>query len=584
MDHRLTISESERRAGPPGAAAIDRVVERFDERGFVVLDGLFPVDLVDGLHAACRAQFGAMDSPAMAAVARRGGPNRFLEVGPHRYEIAVQMTDAFRDPRAYAGEFLLRLLWRLLDGECHLSSFTVVVSFPGAGRQHVHRDYPHLFSDHELATRLPAHAVSVVLPLVDVDRRTGPTGVWPGSHRWPEARAADPADVVAPETRKGDCLLLDYRTLHAGMPNSGEIIRPTLYMVYSRPWFFDEDNHRRRTPVDRPVGPDDDDLPGPVRSVLTRAYTANQRRLLAMEAPGAPSQGAPIRGDVQGARLPDDPAVLGLMSDQLWARGEREQAAVLFKKMRILRSRFPAGDRAPERGEPVPGFYSRATWQSRLDSERAFWDRWIGSRGGGYSDFVPRFDPGRELDGRLARLIEAAEDAEVRLLDVGAGPATVLPIRWGGRRVTTVAIDPLADDYDRAFERHGLRPPVRTQSGEAEHLDRLFPENRFDFVYARNSLDHSYDPVAAIHQMVRVAKPGCCVMLEHGENEAVAANYEGLHQWNFEMDDSGAFSVWRPGFRVNVARELDGRCTVETTTTLLPNRQRTVTAILRKMA
>ena len=279
MDYRLSISEAERRGGAAGAAAIDRVAGRFDEHGFIVLGGLFPVDLVDRLHAAYLAAYGAMDSSAMAAAAQRDGPNPFLEVGPHRYEIAVPMIDAFRDPRTYAADFLLPLLWRLLDGECHLSSFTVVVSYPGAGWQHIHRDYAHLFSNHQLSTRLPPHAVSVVLPLVDVDRRTGPTGIWRGSHRWPGAREPNPADVVGPETRKGDCVLVDYRTLHAGLPNSGPVLRPTLYMVYSRPWFFDEHNHRRRIPVDRPPGPDDEHLPEPVQTLLTRAFTANARRM-----------------------------------------------------------------------------------------------------------------------------------------------------------------------------------------------------------------------------------------------------------------------------------------------------------------
>jgi hypothetical protein len=286
MDYRLSISEDARRGGSVGAAAIDKVVERFDRNGFVVLGGLFPVELVDRLHGACRAQCGSMDSAAMATAARRDGPNPFLEVGPHRYEIAVRMIDAFRDPRTYAADFLMPLLWRLLEGECHLSSFTVVVSHPGAGWQHVHRDYAHLFSDHQLSTRLPPHAVSVVLPLIDVDRQTGPTGVWLGSHRWTGGREADLADVVGPETRRGDCVLVDYRTLHAGMPNSGATVRPTLYMVYSRPWFFDENNHRRRNPVDRPAGPDDDHLSEPLRSLLTRAFTANDRRALATGAAG----------------------------------------------------------------------------------------------------------------------------------------------------------------------------------------------------------------------------------------------------------------------------------------------------------
>jgi isocitrate lyase len=49
--------------------------------------------------------------------------------------------------------------------------------------------------------------------------------------------------VTAFPFRRGDCLLLDYRTLHTGMPNQSARVRPVLYMVYARGWFFDEANH-----------------------------------------------------------------------------------------------------------------------------------------------------------------------------------------------------------------------------------------------------------------------------------------------------------------------------------------------------
>ena len=50
--------------------------------------------------------------------------------------------------------------------------------------------------------------------------------------------------------QRGDCVLVDYRTLHAGMPNNSSIVRPILYLVYMREWFFDDGNHRQRLPLD----------------------------------------------------------------------------------------------------------------------------------------------------------------------------------------------------------------------------------------------------------------------------------------------------------------------------------------------
>ena len=52
-----------------------------------------------------------------------------------------------------------------------------------------------------------------------------------------------PDGVTACPIRRGDCMLLDYRTLHTGLPNQGTRVRPILYMVYARGWFFDDANH-----------------------------------------------------------------------------------------------------------------------------------------------------------------------------------------------------------------------------------------------------------------------------------------------------------------------------------------------------
>jgi hypothetical protein len=38
-------------------------------------------------------------------------------------------------------------------------------------------------------------------------------------------------------------MLLDYRTLHTGLPNQSAAMRPILYMVYARGWFSDDATH-----------------------------------------------------------------------------------------------------------------------------------------------------------------------------------------------------------------------------------------------------------------------------------------------------------------------------------------------------
>ena len=179
------------------------------------------------------------------------------------------MTGAFGRTDVFANDLLLKFLVRLLGDDMHLSNLTVVVSHPGATKQHAHSDHPRLFSEPGIGPSLPVYAINAAIPLIDVDIEMGPTGVWLGSHR------SEPKVLTAPTAvslQRGDCMLLDYRTLHAGLPNQSGRARPIVYMVYARRWFFDHGNHLRRIPLDM-TAEHYDQLPASVRPLLARAFS-----------------------------------------------------------------------------------------------------------------------------------------------------------------------------------------------------------------------------------------------------------------------------------------------------------------------
>jgi hypothetical protein len=244
----------------------------FREHGCVLLRGMFPPAAIEAMHREYVAQFGTLDVVAMGAEAGKPAPNRFLSVGGSRYDITLRMTGAFGRPDVFANDRLLKFLARLLGEHIQLSNFTAVVSHPGAPRQHVHRDQGHLFPELAVGPALPVYAVNAAVPLTDVDLRTGPTGVWLGSHRWAEDSGAEIETMTITALQRGDCMLLDYRTLHAGMPNASGQIRPIIYMVYARPWFFDNANHVSRIPLDMPIE-HYNKLPASLRPLLTRAFS-----------------------------------------------------------------------------------------------------------------------------------------------------------------------------------------------------------------------------------------------------------------------------------------------------------------------
>ncbi|MEZ5384374.1 MAG: methyltransferase domain-containing protein [Prosthecobacter sp.] len=200
-------------------------------------------------------------------------------------------------------------------------------------------------------------------------------------------------------------------------------------------------------------------------------------------------------------------------------------------------------------------------WQSGQKSERAFWDRYLKTRGLRWRDeFERRMSPELELDAELAGLLSAALVAgePPKIVDVGAGPLSVVGKRMGGMTVQLTALDPLAAEYDKLLKKHGLQPPVRTQLGKAEDVPDLLPKESFDLAHARNCLDHGLDPFFAVVQMLSVVKPGGYVYLKHRPNEGINEDWHGLHQWNFSISAAGDFTISSRNAEMNVNQALVG--------------------------
>jgi hypothetical protein len=239
------------------------------------------------MHREFSAQFGTADLTRMRELAAGPAPKRLMQVSDARYDIVLRMTGAFGSPEVFANGLLVQLLRPLLGQHMLLNSLTAVVSHPNAKPQHIHRDYPHLF---DYGRDLPAHAVTAVVPLIDVDVATGPTGVLLGSHLW-DGNEPPGQSMTVTALQRGDCMLMDYRLLHAGLPNRSGRARPMLYMVYARPWFFDQHNHlgTSRNPVDMPIERYNE-LPTSVRPLLARAhYNAMLSRWGEVDAPPGPA-------------------------------------------------------------------------------------------------------------------------------------------------------------------------------------------------------------------------------------------------------------------------------------------------------
>lgn len=204
-------------------------------------------------------------------------------------------------------------------------------------------------------------------------------------------------------------------------------------------------------------------------------------------------------------------------------------------------------------------------WNKALPYESDFWTRWAAGKGkveiyDWSEDYKFRTDPDAVMQQKIIDL--APNKMDIDILDVGAGPLTVLGKKYPGKNISITAVDPMAQEYDNILEKFNIIPPVRTILCEAERLDEHFTSKKFDIIYCQNALDHSYDPFLAIKKMLDVLKPDGSIMLFHENNEGENEGYRNLHQWNF-CSEKGSFIIWQPGsVKINVTKELYDRALV----------------------
>jgi len=197
-------------------------------------------------------------------------------------------------------------------------------------------------------------------------------------------------------------------------------------------------------------------------------------------------------------------------------------------------------------------------WAENLNSEVHFWNDWFSTKGSLWpEDFRVRFNPDREFPHYLVEKFPNPETT--RILDVGSGPVTGFGFMYKGSRLNISACDPLAYFYNIMMEKHHIHPPIPTEVGFSEELSSFFAPGSFDLICCSNALDHSFEPIRGIEEMLIVARLGGIVFLTHHINEASSQpddelNYQGLHQWNFDAED-GEFIIWNRNTRINVSEK-----------------------------
>ena len=217
--------------------------------GVVALDGLLSKQAIDTLRGSVMRRHPEFADKALLSDFQNNGEGRFIA--------PVAISREVHDSGVLAMPALMALAEATLGPDWVFEAFGMLMAFPGCTEQGRHRDGAELFPETPLGAVLPAFALTVLIPLVDVGEDNGATAFQLGTHRYPPGGADYPASSV--NLPRGSLIAWNYETVHWGLPNRSDQPRPALYITLCRPFWTDMANYggsaRTRLLVDEDVVP-----------------------------------------------------------------------------------------------------------------------------------------------------------------------------------------------------------------------------------------------------------------------------------------------------------------------------------------
>jgi len=145
----------------------------------------------------------------------------------------------------------MALVKDMLGNSIHWAA-SVVYSKPGATDQDWHADGPHIgkIANRDGTQKADnAYSLCIFLPTIDLSIETGFTQFWPGTHHYDVLGLGGCASKECLDTavdgivEAGRAVMYDYRTVHRGIGNSSDLVRPVLQFLYFKDCYEETYNY-----------------------------------------------------------------------------------------------------------------------------------------------------------------------------------------------------------------------------------------------------------------------------------------------------------------------------------------------------
>ena len=202
-------------------------------------------------------------------------------------------------------------------------------------------------------------------------------------------------------------------------------------------------------------------------------------------------------------------------------------------------------------------------WTDAFSDGVEYWDNWLETKGHIWHKHYERRTAG-SVEFLYPDLISKVDSQDVKIIDIGCGCLSKLGNVYKDKKINLTSVDVLGEQYSKLLDKYNIVPYSRPEFGLVEFLEILYDKNSYDIVTMTNSLDHSFDPITAIYQLLNLVKINGFVFLEHHENEAEHENYQEFHKWNITVNESGDLIIWSKTESYNINEILGDNAEIET--------------------